>query len=173
MGLKAQEYTAASSPAYFVANPSLYASYTFIGSNSGQQPALISSLGGTSSFKIESSFPGKALLVAVRPSTLNPKPASQVLGTLTVGVDGSVSFLRGVAAVKATHITGARSVGERFSVTFDTVSGVHYRLRSSADAGAKLTAWTSLPDVIVGTGAPATLEDRLVAGPQFYVVEAF
>lgn len=102
--------------------------------------------------------------------TLN-KPG-RVLGTFALKPDGSLTFTAGSAVIPAPQITAITRDGDTSRITFGTVAGANYRLRSTGIAGltTPVATWDS-GSTVAGTGSAATLQDSNPSDVRFYAVE--
>ena len=177
VGNKLAEYTGTNATPSLAVSPSLYPSYTYITSNGGSAPGLITKLGGTSSFTLESGIPGMVKFYEVRPSTLATKPSSLLLGSFQLGLDGTLIYTAAGATVAPpvlTQILSVASVSGGYRVAFKTVAGTHYRLRYTGALGSSPGTWTQGADNVVGTGGEASLDDLTPDGAQrFYAIESY
>jgi hypothetical protein len=177
VGNNAQTASEASTVEDFTAVPSSYYSYSYLASNTGQQPGLIPTLGGASSFIVEGGLPGDLPLLAVGSTTDSPKPPATVAGTFHLDGAGNLSFTAGLPATialpPATGLSVTAGPGATVSISFNTVAGVNYRLRYTSQIGFGPGTWTIGAQSVAGTGAAATLTDNPGRATRFYVVESY
>ena len=95
--------------------------------NNGNTPAEIGNLGGASGLHIQSTgfTPTTLLFYEIQPSSANPKPASTLVGSFTLGGDGSLTFQSG-PMLDAAQITSVAVNGGTASVTFNTRAAVKH-----------------------------------------------
>lgn len=95
------------------------------------------------------------------------------LGYFELKPDGTVTFSTGEAPLTPPTISGIAFVDGSARVTFASVAGVHYRLRSTDAAGlsSPVSTWTSGTPV-TADGATTTLQDPASGSARFYAVEA-
>lgn len=118
----------------------------------------------------------RADLIELLPGTTAAGTINQpgrVLGSFELKPDGSLEFVAASTAAPAPVITGIQRTGDVTSVSFPTVSGVTYLLRSTDGPGlaSPPATWTA-GATVVGTGSSATLQDTATGDLRFYVVEA-
>lgn len=96
----------------------------------------------------------------------------RLLGTFEFKPDGTLTFTAGAPTIPPPRISGITREGDASRITFATVTGATYRLRSTDTAGltSPLATWESGPTV-AGTGSPATLQDSSTSDVRFYAVE--
>lgn len=94
------------------------------------------------------------------------------LGYFELKSDGSLTFNTGAPAAPAPTITNIARDGEVAVVTFTTVNGATYKLRSTNEAGLNtpVSTWTAGP-TITGTGAELSLQETSADGIRFYAIE--
>lgn len=102
--------------------------------------------------------------------TLN-KPG-RALGVFEFRPDGTLSFTAATAEVPRPQVAAIQRVGDTSSITFPSVAGVTYRLRSTNAAGLStpISAWaagSSSP----GNGSSLTLQDSNASDERFYAIE--
>ena len=89
--------------------------------------------------------------------------------------DGTLAFTAGAAAPPPPppRITAIVPRDDGIAVSFSTVAGATYRLRSTdaAGLGTPVANW-AVGATAIGTGSSLTLEDRTADGIRFYAVEA-
>jgi hypothetical protein len=178
VGVKAQEFSKASATNVFTAPASLPSTYTYIVGNGGTSANLLSTLGGSTSFKVESGIPATLKFYAIKPSTVSPKPASKLIGRFTFGTDGALKFIAGPAVVQPpldpVQISAITYGANGASVTFPSVANAKYRLLSSDSPAGPVSGWTVGTTSVVGTGGAVSLADDSPVGTQkFYAVETF
>ncbi len=162
----------------YVISPDHPSSFSFVTSNGGLQPGLIPRLGDDSKFVVEQKIPGTSVFYAIKPSTVNPKPAATRVGSFEFTADGVLKFTAGsgvvVPPLESTEITGITSNDGKARITFKTKSGIRYRLRVSPDLATAKDSWTLVAGEVTGDGAEASIEFPSPEGTaQFYSVESF
>ena len=159
---------------YDVISPTTHGAFDYITSDNGTIPAAIPYLGGTAvNFKTVGSTPTTVLFYAVQPSLLTPKPAGSLIGSFTLGGDGSLVFQAG-PLLDSTTITSVSAGGGSVPVTFNTRAAVKYQLFYSTSPQSSLSSWAALPATIAGTGSPLTLIDTSATNSaRFYNVESY
>lgn len=102
--------------------------------------------------------------------TIN-KPG-RLLGTFEFKPDGTLTFTAGAPSIPQPQISGITREGNASRITFATVTGATYRLRSTGASGltSPVATWDTGPTV-AGTGSPATLQDSNASDVRFYAVE--
>ncbi len=178
VGVKAQDFSKASPTNAFTAPASLPSAYTYIVGNGGTSANLLSTLGGSTSFKVEAGVPADLTLYAIRPSTVSPKPASALIGRFTFSTDGVLKFIAGPPVVEPpldpVQISAITYGAPGATVTFTSVANAKYRLLSSDSPAGPVSGWTVGTTSAVGTGGVVSLADAAPAGAQkFYAVETF
>jgi len=102
--------------------------------------------------------------------TLN-KPG-RVLGVFEFRPDGTLSFTAATTEVPRPQIAGINRSGDTSSITFPSIAGATYRLRSTDAPGlaapiAQWSAGASAP----GTGSSLTLQDTNASEARLYAIE--
>lgn len=102
--------------------------------------------------------------------TLN-KPG-RALGVFEFRPDGTLSFTAATAEVPRLQIAGIQRVGDTSSITFPSVAGATYRLRSTDAAGLStpISAWAAGASS-AGNGSSLTLQDSNASDERFYAIE--
>ncbi len=176
IGSKAATATGNTGGNSYVVSPTAYSSYTATASNAGSLPTGIRRLGGATAFNIESAIPATLQLVELTTSTISPKPAATVIGSLQLSSDGTLTFTTAgdVSPAPSVTITSIGLNAGTAQVTFPTVTGVNYRLRYAAQPVGSPLVWTPIDPATAGTGNPITLSDPSALGAiRFYSVESF
>lgn len=95
------------------------------------------------------------------------------LGYFELKPDGTLTFTNPASTPPVPNITSIVRNGNVTTVSFNTVSGVTYRLRYTDAAGlsSPLSTWSTGASV-TGTGSVLSLEDTHTDPNRFYVVEA-
>lgn len=174
VGAKAQAYSQSSPTNVFIAPPTLPSSYTFIVSSGGSLASALPTLGGNSTFKVESGIPATLNLLEVKPSTANPKPPTTLVGVFSLDTNGALTFTAGAPQPAApVQIGGIQVTAAGVVVSFPSVVGSNYRLRYSASPTGDPATW-SAGATVAGTGGQLLLTDPASADSQrYYAVETY
>ena len=126
-------------------------------------------------FDAEPSNVARADLFELLPGTTATGTINQpgrLLGTFEFKPDGSLTFTAGSPSIPQPQISGITREGDVSRITFGTVTGANYRLRSTGTAGlgSPIATWDSGPS-IAGTGSAASLQDSNTSDVRFYAVE--
>ncbi len=97
----------------------------------------------------------------------------RLLGHFDLKPDGTLTFSNAATTPPAPVLHGIAYAAGTATVSFNTVNGVLYRLRSTdaAGLGTPVSTWTTGASV-TGNGTPATLQDSSTSSARFYAVEA-
>ncbi len=173
IGKGAQTYTATSATNYAVVPAGNFTSFDYIASNAGSQYSVLPLLGGYSAFNVVGTIPTVLRFYEIPTSTAATKPPANLVGSFTLGVDGSLTFKAGPVTDAAQILSVTKGAGGA-SVSFNTAVGVKYRLRYSPTLSAGRSSWSILPGTAIGDGNPQTLQDTAPAGSaRYYAVESF
>jgi len=159
----------------WITNKDDTSSYSFIASGSGDN-LDVTTIGGVSPFPVECGIPATNKFVELKTSSVNPKPASTIVGVFTMTSAGVLTFTAGpppTTIPPSQIILPMTRSGNLNSITFTTVSGANYRLRYTTDFVPHLNTWTILPTSVAGDGSNKTLTDSTADARRFYAVEAF
>jgi hypothetical protein len=173
VGDQAAAATFTNSTQTYVTNSSEPTAFSYIASGGGQLDA--STLGGASPFPLESEVPATNRFIELKVSSATPKPAAAVIGTFSLTAAGVLTFTAGPPEVALTpsHIESITRAGSLNTITFTTVSGANYRLRSTTTLVPNASTWTIVPGTVAGDGSNKTLTDTTTDTQRFYAVEAF
>lgn len=94
------------------------------------------------------------------------------LGVFEFKPDGTLTFTAATAEVPRPQIAAIHREGDTSSVTFPTIAGATYRLRSTDAAGLStpISTWTAGPSS-TGDGSSLTLQDSNASDARFYAIE--
>jgi hypothetical protein len=176
IGNGAAAFTSGNTTQNGVIPPTNLDSYTFISSNTGVQPGLTPSLGGTVSFVVEGNAPSDLAFFAISPSGASPKPAAEFTGTFHVSSSGGLSYTAGTAGVTPvpTQILSINNNNDgTVTLTFNTVSGVNYRLHYTSQLGSSPDSWSIGTGTVSGTGSVGSLTDTPGTSSRYYVIELY
>ncbi|MDB6066568.1 MAG: hypothetical protein JWR26_2776 [Pedosphaera sp.] len=187
VGVQAATATSHNLNQTYIISSAAASSYSYIASSGGQSDITTISgaaASGTSpvptSFVVENTIPstGSAISKFFRlQGTATPPPGNPSLqiGTFAMTSDGTITFTAG-GSVVLTPPTGLSIVrnGNVNTVSFNSVSGVNYRLLYTTDLAANpsVSTWTTLPSV-AGNGSAMTLQDTSSDTARYYKVQAF
>lgn len=98
----------------------------------------------------------------------------RLLGHFDLRPDGTLTFSNASSLPPAPVIAGISFAAGTATVSFATVSGATYRLRSTdaSGLGTPVSSWTAGTSTVAGTGGTATLQDSPTSSARFYAVEA-
>jgi hypothetical protein len=99
---------------------------------------------------------------------------ARYLGYFQLRPNGTLTFNNPATAPAAPTITSIVRNGQVTTVSFTTVNGATYRLRSTNAAGltTPVSSWLVSNNFVTGTGAVLSLTDTTAADIQFYAVQA-
>ena len=126
-------------------------------------------------FDSDASNVARADLFELLPGTTATGTINQpgrLLGTFEFKPDGTLTFTAGAPSIPQPQISGITREGDISRITFGTVTGATYRLRSTGAGGlgSPIATWNSGPSV-AGTGSAASLQDSSTSDVRFYAVE--
>ncbi len=171
IGTKPLGYDASATNTYEIA-PTHISAYDYIVSDAGVNTANLPKLGGTVPFKVESPIAATLKFWEIKPSSVNPKPASSLVGTFTLDATGVLSFSVGsVATLTPASITSITRAGGISTVNFTTGTNGNYSLLYSSSPVSSLATWSTVAGPISGDGAPHQLTHTTAGGTGFYSIK--
>jgi hypothetical protein len=107
IGTKPAVYGATNNGSKYSLAPTFLGSYEYVvaGSASGINQTTLPFFGGRTSFAVEQAAPGTFQFWAIQPSTINPKPAANLVGYFTLSTNGLLDFSVGSAVAVPTLST--------------------------------------------------------------------
>ena len=148
-------------------DPTYVAAYDNIVSGGGQYTTGLPLFGGNSPFQVELVIPGSFELWGIQPSTANPKPADTLVGSFTIGANGTLKFVAGPPPSNIVGIT--RSAGVN-TVTYSTKVGGNYWLTYTNQLTGPPSSWPVVSGPLQGDGLNDSLSHANAAGTGFYGV---
>lgn len=129
-----------------------------------------------SDFDTHPGIVSRADLIELAPGTSAAGTLNQpgrFLGYFEFKPDGSLTFVSPTSAPPAPTITGITRQGGTTTVSFNSVSGIQYRLRRTDASGltTPIASW-SLQGTTPGTGSVASFQDTSADSIHFYAIEA-
>ncbi len=143
-----------------------YASYDYIvagGNGNG-----IDRLGGHAPFIVEQTIPGSFDFWAVQPTAVTSSLVpDSLVGTFTIGSDGTLTF---VAGPRHSNITGITSSANVDTITFSTTVGNSYSLAFTNKLGG-FAAWPVIGGPIIGDGNNDSITHTNSGSTGFYRIK--
>jgi hypothetical protein len=173
LGNQAQIFTATNSSLVYAVDATDSSSYTYVASEGGHSD--ISTIAGTVPFPVEGEIPGTNRFFELKVSNVVSKPAATQIGSFGIDGESVLRFTAGapISLSAPTDVVISKTTGG-VTVTFNTVTGVNYRL-VYCDALTVPLSWTVLSPAgtVAGNGSSKTLQDTAGNAHRFYRVEVF
>jgi hypothetical protein len=143
------------------------ASYDNIVSGDGVNTASLARLGGNAPFTVEQIVPGSFEFWGIQPSTTQPKPPDNLVGTFTITADGTLTFQAGPPP---STILGLTVSGGISSVSFTTTVGGQYWLAATNQLGPPVSQWPVVSGPLPGDGRNDSLTQTNLPANGFYSI---
>ena len=131
------------------------ASYDYVVSSGGVNESFIAQFGGNVPFTVEGVDATTLGFWQIVPSSVNPKPAAQYIGTFSIDSSGNLAFTAG--PLPSPRITGISRSGNFSTVSFGTLLSGTYSLLYTNVLGAPISSWPVVSGPLAGNGGAESL----------------